>query len=207
VLRRAEGGYRSGVELTEKDATNGLVHFYRGELARMTTYRVRLDTTTNWAVGTTAATTSLAIGAFKVPHFTFGIPFVLVLLFLWMEARRYRVYEIARLRVRLLEQGFLLAVLGGSPAPRWRERLAASLENPDPPLNLLQAFSVRLRRSYLGLFFMIYLIWLAKIALVSTLPEGARIAFMPGPLVLGLVTLQLLVLVLVSLKHTAREEG
>ena len=207
MLRRAEGGYLSGVTLAEKDAANGLVHFYRGELARMTTYRVRLDTTTNWAVGTTAATTSLAIGAFSVPHFAFGIPFALVLLFLVMEATRYRVYEIVRLRVRLLEQGFLLDVLGGTPVPGWRERLAESLQKPEPPIDLLQALSVRLRRSYLGLFVIIYVAWLAKIALVSSLPSGARVAFLPGPLVLGLVTLQLVVLILVSLKHTVREEG
>jgi uncharacterized membrane protein len=195
------------VELSQKDTVSALVHFYRGELARMTTYRVRLDTTTNWAVGTTAAVTSLSIGSPSVPHFTFGIPFVLVLLFLWMEATRYRVYEMVRLRVRLLEQGFLLEHLEGNPVGGWRERLAASLDKPDPPIDIVQALSVRLRRSYLGLFIIIYLVWLAKIALVSSLPAGARVAFVPGYLVLVLVTLQLIPLVVVALKYPVREEG
>jgi uncharacterized membrane protein len=195
------------VEIPQKDAANALIHFYRGELARMTTYRVRLDTTTNWAVGTTAAITSLAVGSAGVPHFTFGIPFVLVLLFLWMEARRYRVYEMSRLRVRLLEQGFLLQMVEGNALPDWRERLASSLEKPDPPIGQVQALSVRLRRSYLGLLFVIYLFWLAKIALVSSLPQGARIAFVPGYLVLTLITLQWIPLVMLALKHEVREEG
>ena len=130
-----------------------------------------------------------------------------MLLFLWMEAARYRVYELVRLRVRLLEQGFLLTMLKGNAVPQWRERLAASLEKPDPPISLLQASLGAIRRNYLGLFVIIYLIWLAKVALVSSLPASARVAFIPGPVVLVLATLELVVLVLVALKHTAREEG
>lgn len=173
----------------------------------MTTYRVRLDTTTNWAVGTTAAITTLALGSREVPHFTFGVPFVLVLLFLWMEATRYRVYEMVRLRVRLLEQGFYAELLQGQRLDGWRERLATALARPDPPINYVQAFAVRLRRSYLWLFFVIYLIWLAKIALVGGLPGGAAIATVPGPLVIALVTLQLVPLVVVAAMHSPREEG
>lgn len=173
----------------------------------MTTYRVRLDTTTNWAVGTTAAITTLALGSREVPHFTFGVPFVLVLLFLWMEATRYRVYEMVRLRVRLLEQGFYLELLRGQPLEGWRERLATALAHPNPPISYLQAFAVRLRRSYLWLFTVIYLIWLAKIALVGRLPDGAAIAMVPGPIVIALVTLQLVPLVIVASIHRAREEG
>jgi uncharacterized membrane protein len=195
------------VAISERDEANGLIHLYRGELARMTTYRLRLDTTTNWAVGTTAATTTLSLGSSSVPHFTFGIPFVLVLLFLWMESTRYCVYELVRQRVRLLEQGFHLEILGGEPIANWRPRLAASMANPDPPITLTQALAVRLRKSYLWLFLIIYTIWLAKIALLGTLPGTARIGSLPGTVVIALVTLQLAVLIAITFRHSAREEG
>lgn len=50
--------------------------------------------------------------------------------------------------------------------------------------------------------------WLAKIALVSALPDGAQIAFVSGPVVLLLVTLQLIPLGALALwGHGVREEG
>src|ERR1051325_3814284 len=71
-----------------------LVHFYRGEIQRANTWRNRLDTTTNWAVLTAGATLSFAFSSNANPHFVILINTVLVGFFLFMEARRYRYYEI-----------------------------------------------------------------------------------------------------------------
>jgi uncharacterized membrane protein len=207
VSSAAEGGYRRAVEFSDRDVVNGLTHLYRGELGRMTTYRVRLDTTTNWAVGTTAATTTLALGSAAIPHFVFGIPFILVLLFLWMEATRYRAYELVRARVRLLEQGFMLELLEKKYFPEWRERLAAALARPEPPVGYPRAFAVRLRRSYVWLLGIIYLLWLAKVATRGGLPAAAAIHRIPGSVVLLLATLVLVTLVLVAFRHRTPEEG
>lgn len=195
------------VELSERDAANALIHLYRGELGRMTMYRVRLDTTTNWAVGTTAAITTVAVGSSGIPHYTFALPFVLVLLFSWMEARRYLAYELVRLRVRLLERGLFLRVLGAEAPDGWNVELARSFEHPQPPIGYVQAFAVRLRRSYLWLFFIIYVIWLAKVELVGSLPESASVGGLAGQVVVLLAAVPLLPLVLLSLTHRTREEG
>jgi len=81
--------------------TNSLIHLYRGELGRMTSYRVRLDTTTNWAVVTTAGIVTFALGNPEVSHAVFLFAMLLTLFFLTLEARRFRIYETAHRRVQI----------------------------------------------------------------------------------------------------------
>ena len=45
--------------LSAGEFTTAMVHLYRAEAARANTWRIRLDTTTNWAV----VTTGVAIGS------------------------------------------------------------------------------------------------------------------------------------------------
>lgn len=49
---------------------NPYIHLYRGELGKMTVYRIRLDTSGNWAVSTTSIMTVLAIGEEQVRPLT-----------------------------------------------------------------------------------------------------------------------------------------
>jgi uncharacterized membrane protein len=46
--------------LTRPEYISAMVHFYRGEMHRSQVWRTRLDTTTNWAVVTTAGLISFA---------------------------------------------------------------------------------------------------------------------------------------------------
>ncbi len=195
------------MEAQEKDVVTALVHLYRGELGRVTSYRMRLDTTTNWAVGTTAAVTTVALGSATTPHYVFGLPFSLVLLFLSMEATRYRVLETVRRRVRLLEQGFYVELLRARPAGDWRERLTSELEKPELPITYVQALAVRLRRSYLWLVGIIFLTWMVKLHLVGHIPDAAAVGPLPGWVVIVLVGLQFVPLVVIALSYSAREEG
>ncbi|MBA3804807.1 MAG: DUF2270 domain-containing protein, partial [Acidobacteria bacterium] len=93
-------------KLSSSEFNMALVHFYRGEVQRSNTWRNRLDTTTNWAVLTAGATLSFAFSAPQNPHFVILINSLLVAFFLFMEARRYRYYEIWSSRVRVLETGY-----------------------------------------------------------------------------------------------------
>src|SRR5687768_13018721 len=77
---------------TPSEFNTAMAHFYRGEVSRANTWRIRLDTTTNWAVLTTGATLSFAFSLPTNPHFVILINTVLVGFFLFMEARRYRYY-------------------------------------------------------------------------------------------------------------------
>src|SRR6202158_5826177 len=108
-------------------------HFYRGEVQRSNTWRTRLDTTTYWAVLTAGATLSFAFSSPSNPHFVIPINSVLVTIFLMMEARRYRYYEIWASRVRVLETGYfaqLLAPESTPPDEAWAEHLSADLITP-----------------------------------------------------------------------------
>ncbi len=135
-----------------KDDTGSLIHLYRGELGRMTAYRVRLDTTTNWAVVTTAGIVTFALGNPAVSHVVFLFAMILTLFFLNLEARRFRIYETAHRRVRLLELGFYTEVLGGQPEPGWEAALLKNLRRPESPVSGIGALGWRLRRTYLWVY-------------------------------------------------------
>src|SRR5213079_2061914 len=97
-------------------ALSALVHLYRAEVGRMTAYRQRLDTTTNWSITSSALVTTFSLGNPTIPHAAFLFLMFINVFFLIVEARRFRVYEAARYRVLLLEHYFYPEVLGdGSP--------------------------------------------------------------------------------------------
>jgi uncharacterized membrane protein len=195
------------MDVTAKDIPTALIHLYRGELGRMTVYRTRLDTTTNWAVGTSAALTTFALGQERAPHFVFLLAIFMDLIFLWMEIRRFRFYELIRARVRLLELGFYAIVLGRTPREGWEDALWKSLESPQSPINRLQAASVRLRRNYLWLFIAVYLGWLVKLSLGQEgMVASAAVGMLPGVLVLAIAALILISLTIVAMTYRLPEE-
>src|SRR5438045_8284470 len=121
-----------GYQLKPSEFNSAMVHFYRGEVQRSNTWRNRLDTTTNWAVITAGATLSFAFSSTSNPHFVIPINSILVAFFLFMEARRYRYYEIWSSRVRVLETGYFAQLLGPQSTidREWAEHLAADLLTP-----------------------------------------------------------------------------
>jgi len=200
--------YALAMDLGPKDIPTALIHLYRGELGRMIVYRTRLDATTNWAVGSSAALTTFALGQSRAPHFVFLLVVFLDLIFLWMEARRFRFYELVRRRVRLLETGFYGEVLTGEARSGWRKELHQSLETPHAPLSLLQAASVRLRRNYLWLFVAVYLGWWLKLWLEGSggVMQAAAMGSVPGVVVLAAAFSLLITLVVISRLHHIEEQ-
>lgn len=195
------------MDVTAKDVPTALIHLYRGELGRMTVYRMRLDTTTNWAVGTSAAITTFALGQERVPHFVFLLAVFLDLIFLWMEIRRFRFYELVRMRVRLMETGFYALVLGKTPREAWEETLWKSLENPQAPIGRLQAASIRLRRNYLWLLLAVYGAWFVKLSFgPGRMIEAAAVGGLSGNVVLGIASLLILILASVATRYRLPEE-
>lgn len=171
----------------DKDFATAMIHLYRGELGRLTTYRVRLDTTTNWALGASAALVSYAFGEDRAPHFVLVVALGLALVFAGLEARRFQDLAMVRARVRCLESGFFAKMLEDTSDPSWRARLRQSLEAPTPPLTFLQAFSVRIRRNYLWLIAAIWVAWFVRLALaVKPFVEAAAIGPVSGAVVIGL---------------------
>jgi uncharacterized membrane protein len=183
-------------KLSPSEFNTAMVHFYRGEVTRANTWRNRLDTTTNWAVITAGATLSFAFGDPFAPHFVILINSILVAFFLFMEARRYRYYEIWSSRVRVLETGYFAQLLdragGASPANgEWAEHLAADLLTPHFTISEWEAVGRRLRRNYLWLFALMASSWNLKVYLhpipatdFNIFVDRATIGVVPGWMVL-----------------------
>ena len=100
-----------GYRITSSEFVTAMVHFFRAEVSRANVWRQRLDTTTNWAVVATAATLSIAFNQAESNHAVIIMNTMLVTLFLYIEARRYRYYELWSYRVRLMETDFYAAML------------------------------------------------------------------------------------------------
>lgn len=165
-----------GYHLKTSEFVTAMVHFFRAEVNRANVWRQRLDTTTNWAVVATGATLSIAFGQSSVHHSIILLNTLLVLWFLFIEARRYRYYELWSYRVRLMETDFYAAMLVPpfQPSPEWAENLAENLLNPSFPISLQEAFGRRLRRNYFWIFLILYASWVAKIWLFPEAPKSVE---------------------------------
>ncbi|GAB4435273.1 MAG: hypothetical protein Kow002_21830 [Anaerolineales bacterium] len=154
-----------GYSIKASEFVSAMVHLFRAEVSRSNVWRTRLDTTTNWAVVATGATLSIAFSQAASHHAVIILNTFLVTLFLYIEARRYRYYELWSYRVRLMETDFYAAMLVPpfQPAPDWAESLAENLLHPRFPISLWEAFGRRLRRNYFWLFIILALAWLAKL--------------------------------------------
>src|SRR4026207_1696046 len=154
-----------GYRLKTSEFVTAMVHFFRAEVQRANVWRQRLDTTTNWAVVATGATLSIAFSQSDVHHGIIILNTLLVTWFLFIEARRYRYYELWSYRVRLMETDFYAAMLVPPfhPSPEWAESLAENLLAPSFPISMWEAFGRRLRRNYFWIFLILYASWIAKI--------------------------------------------
>ena len=178
-----EAGVRSDFEdypLTRGEYIAAMVHFYRGERSRADSWRARLDPTTNWAVVTTGGMLSFAFSHPDSSHVSLLLANLLVAVFLGIEARRFRYFDVWRERVRMLEENFYIPIIRRnlvSPRQSWRERVANDLDRPTFKLTFLQAVAIRLRFNYIWIFLVILLTWLAKIHLHPTVANNPSEAF------------------------------
>jgi uncharacterized membrane protein len=210
-IREPVWHYR-GYELRPSEFTTAMVHFYRGEVQRSNTWRNRLDATTNWAIVTTAAVISFSLANATNSHAVLLIDMLLVLIFLWIEARRYRYFELFSYRVRLLETDFFAAMLVPpfQPSADWAETLATSLLRPKFPISNWEAVGRRLRRNYLAILGILLLVWFFKLyslplPALSFEEFAARASIGPVEgqtvlLIVGIVVLVLIVLALATLR-------
>ncbi|MBL8056862.1 MAG: DUF2270 domain-containing protein [Anaerolineales bacterium] len=150
-----------GYEMRPPEFNTAMVHYYRAEIQRSNIWRTRLDATTNWAVVATGAAISFVLAAPENHYAVIILNTLLVTLFVWIEARRYRYYELWAHRTRLMETDFFAAMLVPpfAPSPEWAESLAESLLQPDFPISMWEAFGRRLRRNYLWIFIILALAW------------------------------------------------
>ncbi|WP_058366997.1 DUF2270 domain-containing protein [Haloparvum sedimenti] len=168
-------------------------HAYRGEMGRMTSWRTRIDRTTNWAVVLTATLLTWAFSSDSRPHYVLLIGVVMLSVFLGIETRRYRVYDIWRSRVRILEENVFANALDpeGVEQSNWRELLSSDLRNPTVKTPIVEAVSRRLRRVYFALISVLVLAWIVRLTVFaapsSDIVATAAVGQVPGKFVLATV--------------------
>jgi uncharacterized membrane protein len=177
-----------GYKLRPGDFNTAMVHLYRGELARANVWRQRLDNTTNWAVITAGAAISFALGNPAGHHGVIILNTLLITLFLYIEARRYRYYELFASRVRLMETDFFAAMFVPpfGPAADWAEAMADNLLHPHFSISMWEALGRRFRRNYLWIYAVLGVSWVLKSVLFPTPAQSwdeiiARAALGPIP--------------------------
>lgn len=159
------------VPLTRQEYINVLIHFYRGESHRAMLWRQRLDATTNWAVLTTAGVLSYSFADRSHEPVILLLSALLIMAYLFIEARRYRYYEVYRARVRMLEENFLLPIITrklDSPMETWREMVAMDLDKPKFKRTWLEAVGFRLQQNFLFMFFILLGGWIVKLMMHPT---------------------------------------
>jgi uncharacterized membrane protein len=189
-----------------------LAHLYRGEMYRSKVWRTRLDATTNWAVVTTGVAISVSFSSTQSSPLPLVLVVLLDMVFLAIEARRYRYFDIWRTRVRMMETSMyapLLRLKGVRVEDGWNEALALDYEQLHFHISFWEALGRRLRRNYSFLFLIQAVSYIAKICIHPTsvrsfdqLWERASIGPVPGQIVLivgflfhaGLIALALLTL-------------
>lgn len=171
-----------------------LYHYYRAEVYRETNWRGRLDVTTNWAIVTTAAILTFVFSSDSTHHTIILLNYLIVLFFLFIEARRFRYYSLLKKRTRQIEEQVLAPLFsegkfGKSSQETWYKDLCESLVRPQIPMSRRESIAWRLRRNYILLLFFIFIVWFVKLSFLAqatgnttflnVIAQGA-IWFIPG---------------------------
>lgn len=169
-----------------------IAHLYRGEVYRSTIWRTRLDNTTNWAIvtmGIALSTTFSSPEASPLPLLLVGL---LIAVFLGMEARRYRYFNVWRARARWLEVNFYAPIFSGEARENdWQTILANDYTAPRHHISFVRAVGRRLRRNYVWILLVQAIAYYGKIAIHPTaaaslaeFSDRAAVGPIPGWLVL-----------------------
>lgn len=172
-----------------------IAHLYRGEVYRSTSWRSRLDNTTNWAVATLGIALSVTFASREASPLPLLLVGWLAVVFLVFEARRYRYFNVWRARARWMETHFYAPMLRGEGTPvadRWNETLAHDYCRPRHHISMPIAIGRRLRRTYIWIFAIQGIAYFGKIAIHPSPMTGfadlfarATVGPLPGELMLA----------------------
>jgi len=173
------------------DLGSVVTHLYRGEVDRAVNWRARLDSTTNWAVTIIAGILAYTFSNPEVAHAIILVAIGIGVVFLLIESRRFRRYDIWRSRVRSMQENLFANALDpsmGTEQRDWRRRLSEDYRNPEVKLSFRRALAHRLRRVYLPLLCGLGVVWLFRLSgAEGPLPRAARVASTPGWVVVAAV--------------------
>ena len=185
----ADGADEPDADLGEELSTDpsdmvGLLgHLYRGQMDRVTSWRSRLDQTSYWAVTIMAAILTWAFSSQNNPHYLLLVGIATLAMFLFVETRRYRAYDVWRERIRLLERDLFAQMLDPDeelPHREWRRRIGDDLRNPAVKVSLFRAFARRLARVYYPLLLVMLAAWVVRVTAFESQETWRTTASMPG---------------------------
>ncbi len=168
-----------------------LFHYYRAEVYRETVWRNRLDVTTNWSIVITAAILSFEFSNPGVSHAVIITNYLIVWFFLYIEARRFRYYFSIHDRVKMFEKGVLGPLFifdnKNNDSDKWIEKIGDKLINTRISMSRIESLSWRLRRVYIFILPLIFLVWVYKVSIFpvnamefSDLIINAKVGFVSG---------------------------
>src|ERR1700752_2576651 len=129
-----------------------IAHLYRGEIYRSTIWRTRLDNTTNWSIVTLGIALSSTFSSREASALPLILVGMLLAVFLGLEARRYRYFNVWRARARFLETHWYAQILDrtrGGEDDSWRAILAEDYLHPRHHISFVRAAGRRIRRTYI----------------------------------------------------------
>lgn len=157
-----------------------MVHFYRGVMDLSTTWRARIDSTTNWAIVIAGSTASFLLSDPSHQHLMALLGMFLTFGFLAIEARRFRFYDLWSGWVRLMETEYFASVLRDNyiePMEQWHAMLQCDLQDPHFKISWAEAMGRRLRHNYFAVFLFLLLVWLVKLLPSASPAPGQCTAF------------------------------
>ncbi len=173
-----------------------IAHLYRGEVYRSTIWRTRLDNTTNWSVVTTGLALSLSYSSPEASPLPILLVGLLIVVFLLLEGRRYRYFNVWRARCRLMETEFYGPMLRGDGVKldgKWNLLLANDYSRPHFHISYARAIGRRLRKNYCYILVVHAIAYFGKLIIHPTpltslaeLAERASVGGIPGSIILAI---------------------
>ena len=157
-----------------------MAHLYRAEMQRMTVWRSRLDTTSNWAILLTLGITTFALGSTATPHYVLLLGLAIAGICLIIEARRYQHLHHSKWRLQLMEQSYFgEALCPGQSAisDDWRRLMSTDLRQPHYTIHWFLAARLRLRRNYLMLTYFVTAVWITKLLIHPDNAKSVAVAY------------------------------
>ncbi len=172
-----------------------LAHLYRGEVYRSTAWRTRLDNTTNWSVAGLGLAMSISFSRPDASALPILLTGILIVVFLFFEARRYRYFNVWRARARWMETNFYAPMLLGHGCicgAGWEKILSQDYREPQYHISMARAIGRRLRRTYAYVLTIQAFAYLGKIIIhptpvtsFSEFVDRAAIGPIPGEVILA----------------------
>lgn len=147
--------------LIETENKQVVAHLYRGEMNRLTVYRQRLDTTTNWAITLESAILVIYTDS-KIEFYFIFFPLIILLFLSFLEARRYRYFFTSSKRVQYLEVEYFGKQIFKKEPSNDIQIVIDNLMDVQLWISLRQAWTIRFYRNYIWLYYISLVIMIYK---------------------------------------------